>query len=258
MRDVLMNLSAGDRRDARPAASIAEISLLFRSISPIAAPGGCRYNRDRMRTYSAAAANAPVLALAPGAGAGEDHPWMQRTGRGLASRGVTVVTFDFPYRLAGRRLPDRNPVLEEAYRAAWRTIAADHPAAAAFCIGGKSMGGRIATQVTAAGDLAPVPAAVVCFGYPLHPPGRGAQRRDRHLPSIACPILFLHGSRDPFGWPDEMRELVTWIPRATLSLVDGGDHSLALPARQDADGRAFERVLETAAAWILETTTAAA
>jgi predicted alpha/beta-hydrolase family hydrolase len=119
------------------------------------------------------------------------------------------------------------------------------------------MGGRIATQVAATGDLSPAPAAVVCFGYPLHPPGRGAQRRDQHLPKITCPVLFLHGSRDPFGWPDEMAELVTWLPRATLSLVDGGDHSLALPARQDADGRAFERVLDTAADWIRRATSAA-
>jgi predicted alpha/beta-hydrolase family hydrolase len=211
-----------------------------------------------MRTYRAADTRAPVLALAPGAGAGEDHPWMQRTGGGLASRGVTVVTFDFPYRLAGRRLPDRNPVLEAAYRDAWRTITSDHGAAAAFCIGGKSMGGRIATQITAAGDLTPAPAAAVCFGYPLHPPGRGTQRRDQHLPSITCPILFLHGSRDPFGSPEEMKELVTWLPRATLSLVDGGDHSLALPARQDRDGTALERVLDAAAEWILRTTAAAA
>jgi predicted alpha/beta-hydrolase family hydrolase len=210
-----------------------------------------------MRTYRTADAGAPLLTLAPGAGAGEDHPWMQRAGRGLAARGVTVVTFDFPYRLAGRRLPDRNPVLEAAYLEAWRTITAAHAGAAAFCIGGKSMGGRIATQVTAGGALTPAPAALVCFGYPLHPPGRPAQRRDRHLPSVGRPILFLHGSRDPFGGPDEMTELMTWLPQATLSLVDGGDHSLALPARQDPDGRAFERVLDTAAQWIRRTTAAA-
>jgi predicted alpha/beta-hydrolase family hydrolase len=202
-----------------------------------------------MRAYPSTAA-APLLVLAPGAGAGEDHPWMQRVAHGLAGRGVMVVTFDFPYRLAGRRLPDRGPVLEAAYAAAWRQIAAEHGQGAAMFAAGKSRGGRIATQATAAAALDPVPAGLVCFGYPLHPPGRPAQRRDQHLPSIARPILFLHGTRDPFGSPDEMTELVGWLPQSTLSLVDKGDHSLALPARQAADGRAFDGVLDVAAEWI--------
>jgi len=205
-----------------------------------------------MTTYSSPRAGAPVLVFAPGAGAGEDHPWMRKAARGLADRGVTVVTFDFPYRRAGRRLPDRGPVLEAAYRAAWTEVASACPAGVPLCIGGKSMGGRIATQVTAAGDLIPAPAKVVCIGYPLHPPGRPAQRRDQHLPKIAAPILFLHGSRDPFASTEEMTELVGWLPRATLSEVAGGDHSLAVPARQDPKGAAFENALDRAASWVID------
>ncbi|MEO8483540.1 MAG: alpha/beta family hydrolase [Acidobacteriota bacterium] len=205
-----------------------------------------------MKTYPSARATSPVLVLAPGAGAGEDHPWMRKTARGLADRGVTVVTFDFPYRIAGRRLPDRGPVLEAAYRAAWQEIAAGYAADTILCLGGKSMGGRIATQVTAAGDLAPTPAKVVCFGYPLHPPGRPAQRRDQHLPKITVPILFMHGSRDPFGSSEEMTELVGWLPRATLSEVEGGDHSLAVAARQDPKGVAFEQALDRVAQWVID------
>lgn len=193
-----------------------------------------------------------MLVFAPGAGAGEGHPWMRKTAQGLADRGVTVVTFDFPYRIAGRRLPDRGPVLEAAYRAAWKEAAAACPPGTVMCIGGKSMGGRIATQVAAAGDLTPAPAKVVCFGYPLHPPGRPAQRRDQHLPKIAVPILFMHGSRDPFGSPEEMAELVGWLPRATLSEVEGGDHSLAVPARQDPKGQSFELALDRAARWVID------
>ena len=204
-----------------------------------------------MRTYLAAQSDGPVLLFAPGAGAGEDHPWMQRTGRGLAERGVSVVTFDFPYRLAGRRLPDRGPVLEDAYRAAWHEVAGRYPSRVRLCIGGKSMGGRIATQVCAAGNLSPSPAKVICFGYPLHPPGRPAQRRDQHLPRVSVPALFLHGSRDPFGSPEEMSELVGWLPQATLSLVEGGDHSLAVPARQDA-GKVFDAALDRAARWLVD------
>jgi uncharacterized protein len=204
-----------------------------------------------VRTYPASRSDAPVLVFAPGAGAGEDHPWMQGTGRGLAQRGVSVVTFDFPYRIAGRRLPDRGAVLEAAYRAVWEEVAGRHAAATVLCIGGKSMGGRIATQVCATGDLSPAPTKVICFGYPLHPPGRPGQRRDQHLPQVAAPTLFLHGTRDPFGSPEEMSELVGWLPRATLSLVEGGDHSLAVPVRQDAGGQAFEAALDRAAGWLI-------
>lgn len=204
-----------------------------------------------MQTFRAPAPHAPVLLCAPGAGAGETHAWMQRVGHGLAARGVTVVTFDFPYRLAGRRLPDRGPVLEQAYRDAWTHVASDEGRGRPMFLGGKSMGGRIATQITAGADLQPRPAGVVCFGYPLHPPGRPAQRRDRHLPTMACPVLFLHGTRDPFGTPEEMRELAAWVPHATLSIVDGGDHSLVVPAKGGPEA-AFARVLDTAAAWILQ------
>lgn len=202
-----------------------------------------------MRTYRSADPEAPLLVLAPGAGAGEAHPWMQRVGQGLARRGVAVVTFDFPYRQAGRRLPDRGPVLEGAYREAWRSVTADAGGSRPVFVGGKSMGGRIATQIVA-GGLMPPPVGVVCFGYPLHPPGRPAQRRDQHLPAVPVPLLLVHGTRDPFGTPDEMTELVGWLPQATLTLVDGADHSLTRPARLDADGRAFDGVLDEAARWI--------
>jgi predicted alpha/beta-hydrolase family hydrolase len=88
------------------------------------------------------------------------------------------------------------------------------------------MGGRIASQVAAKGGLEPAPAGLVFFGYPLHPPAKPAQRRDAHLPAIKVPMLFLSGTKDPFGTPDEFRELVAGLSRATLELFDGGDHSI--------------------------------
>ncbi|MCC7008209.1 MAG: dienelactone hydrolase family protein [Acidobacteria bacterium] len=206
-----------------------------------------------MRTYAAAGRRrAPLLLLAHGAGAGELHPWMERVGRGLAERGVTVVTFEFPYLRAGRRVPDRGPVLEAAFQEAWRAVAssADGRSAAALFAGGKSMGGRIATQVAATGGFAPAPRGVLAFGYPLHPPGRPAERRDRHLARVGVPLLLLHGTRDPFGSPDEMRALAAALPLATLHLVDGGDHSLEAPRRVDPAGAAFAAVLDAAAAWM--------
>ena len=161
-----------------------------------------------------------------------------------------MTTFDFPYIAEGRRVPDKGDVLEEAYRAVWET-AADGLTPRARFAGGKSMGGRIASQAAARGLFAPAPAGLVFFGYPLHPPGKAAQRRDRHLPTITAPLLFLHGTKDPFGSPDELRELVTILPAASLELVDGGDHSLTVSKRQDPEGRSLDRVLDRAATWML-------
>jgi predicted alpha/beta-hydrolase family hydrolase len=201
-----------------------------------------------VRDYPAADPSAPLLVLAHGAGAGHDHPWVTRLAAGLAARGVRVVTFNFPYMEEGRRLPDRGPVLEEAFRAVWQTLAPT--ATGRLFAGGKSMGGRIACQAAASAALTPPPAGLVLFGYPLHPPAKPAQRRDQHLPGIGVPMLFVQGTRDPFGSPEEMRALANRLPTATLELVDGGDHSLALPRKQDPRGEAIERTMDIAAAWM--------
>ena len=208
------------------------------------------YN-GRMRDYLTGAAGAPVLLLAHGAGAGEDHPWMTRVAAGLAERGIRVRTFNFPYREAGRRLPDPGAVLEAAIGSAWEELVTSTPGARVRVAGGKSMGGRIASQLAARRGFHPAPAGLVFFGYPLHPPGKPGQRRDRHLPSLSDPMLFLHGSRDPFGTPDEMRDLTRGLPGATLELIDDGDHSLVAPKRTDPAGASVRTALDRAAAWML-------
>lgn len=142
----------------------------------------------------------------------------------LSSRGVRVVTFDFPYMAEGRKLPDKGPVLEARFIEAW-TAAAQTATGPVFA-GGKSMGGRIASMVAARQGFVPAPAGLVFFGYPLHPPGKPMQRRDGHLPAITTPLLFVHGTKDPFGTPEEMSTLAGSLPTATLRLVDRGDHSL--------------------------------
>ncbi len=189
----------------------------------------------------------PVLVLGHGAGAGHDHPWMKRVAEGLAARGIRVVTFNFPYIDAGKHVPDPGAMLEDAFRDVWASVRDAGPMFA----GGKSMGGRIASQAAAKNVLDPAPAGLVCFGYPLHPPGKPAQRRDKHLPAIAAPMLFLHGTRDPFGSPDEMRALVGVLLGATLEIIEGGDHSLAAPKRQDPGGASLDRAMDVAAAWLL-------
>jgi predicted alpha/beta-hydrolase family hydrolase len=166
-----------------------------------------------------------ALVLAHGAGGGQQSRFMVEAATAFAARGITVATFDFPYMAQGRSVPDKGPVLE----ARWREAIDEARRHAAFAglplfIGGKSMGGRIASQVAAqqVGGIA----GLVYLGYPLHPPGKPEQRRDRHLPDIVEPMLFVQGTRDQFGTADEIRELLPRLnPRATLFEVLDGDHS---------------------------------
>jgi predicted alpha/beta-hydrolase family hydrolase len=151
---------------------------------------------------------------------------MVKVATALAGRGVDVVTFNFLYAEGKRRAPDRNDVLEATWRAAIDAVLAR--GASRLLIGGKSMGGRIATQVAAHGGL-PL-RGLVLLGYPLHPPGKPAQLRAAHLPSVTAPMLFVQGSRDSFGTPEELRPIVDGLGNGSrLVVVEGGDHSLSLP-----------------------------
>jgi predicted alpha/beta-hydrolase family hydrolase len=176
---------------------------------------------------------------------------MRRVGQGLSERGISVVTFNFPYMETGRRVPDRGPSLEAAYAAVWAEVFhTSGREAVAMLAGGKSMGGRIGTQVAAQSGFDPPPAGIVCFGFPLHPPGKPNVRRDAHLPAIGCPLLFLHGTRDPFGSPTEMRAVAETLPEATLAFVEDGDHSLEAPVSRDPARRSLDGALDLAAAWM--------
>ena len=139
-------------------------------------------------------------------------------------------------------------MLEACYRSVIAAVRSAVPSARrALFIGGKSMGGRIATQVAAADRDLPI-AGLVLLGYPLHPPGRPDQRRDKHLPSIRRPMLFVQGGRDSFGTPAELAPVLASLdPKATLHVVDGGDHSFKLsrndPAKQAAVFGDVERAI---------------
>lgn len=187
-----------------------------------------------------------TVVLAHGAGAGKDHPWMQRVAAAFESAGFRVVTFNFPYIDARRHVPDRPPVLEGHMAAVWREAAKD--AKGPMFAAGKSMGGRIASQVAAKGELIPAAAGLVFFGYPLHPPGKPNQRRDAHLPDIKAPMLFMQGTRDPFASPDEMQALMKDLPGATLSIVEGGDHSLMTTRK--AGAKSVEDAVGVAIDWM--------
>lgn len=180
-----------------------------------------------------------ALILGHGAGAGQQSPFMTELAGALAALGADIITFNFLYTEQKRRLPDRAPVLETCYRAVVEAVR-DHVDSArrALFIGGKSMGGRIATQIAAADADLPL-AGLVLLGYPLHPPGRPDKLRDAHLPAVGRPALFVQGSRDGFGTPDELQPIFArMIPTPTIYEVIGGDHSFKLSGRDPIRQRA--------------------
>jgi uncharacterized protein len=169
-----------------------------------------------------------TLVLAHGAGAPQTHPWMVAMSRAIAAAGVTVVTFNFLYAEKRKGAPDRAPVLEATWLAALEAVRAQNPGKRVF-IGGKSMGGRYATMIAAREGVEVE--GLVLLGYPLHPPSQPDKPRIAHLPSVRAPMLFVQGSRDPFGTPDELGPVLKKLPRARLLVIEGGDHSLATPKK---------------------------
>ena len=172
-----------------------------------------------------------TLILGHGAGANQTSPFMVTFATALASRGIDIVTFNFLYSEHGRRVPDPTSRLEMCYRSVIDAVRDRRKSnAERLAIGGKSMGGRLASQVAAAG--AGELAGLVFLGYPLHPPGRSDRLRDAHLPAVKAPMLFVQGSRDAFGTPDELQPIIARLrPAAELYVVEGGDHSFKVPKR---------------------------
>jgi predicted alpha/beta-hydrolase family hydrolase len=189
-----------------------------------------------------------TLILAHGAGAAQIHPFMTDMAARISRRGIDVVTFNFLYTERGRRMPDRTDLLEACWHAAIASVRARGglPTERLFC-GGKSMGGRIASNiaVSAAGEGLSL-SGLVFLGYPLHPAKKPKVRRDEHLPRVAFPMLFVQGSRDELGDAAEIRKVVRRLPHAALHVVQGGDHSLALLER-DGGAEKQEQALEGAA-----------
>jgi predicted alpha/beta-hydrolase family hydrolase len=200
-----------------------------------------------------------LFVFAHGAGAGQHHQFMTSYAKGLAERGINVVTFNFPYLEQKRRTPDRAPALEESFRQ-WIRRADDDSRvkASKLFIGGKSMGGRIATHLGSAldkwGDTKKL-SGIISFGYPLSPP-RSRRTGDRvtHLKTLTVPTLIVQGTRDPFGGPDEVKEAVfegDAKPPIEILPVEGGDHSFAVLKSSGRDQNAVhEEILDAVAGWI--------
>jgi uncharacterized protein len=174
-----------------------------------------------------------TLVYAPGAGSDLRDPFGVFAARELAEHGIACLRFQFPYSEEKRRLPDRPPVLEATWEAA---IDAARGRAQKLAIGGRSMGGRIASQVVAKGAAVD---ALALFAYPLHPPGRLDKMRDAHLPQISVPTLFCSGTNDTFGTPDELRVAASTVPESTLHVLEGADHGFQVPKRS---GRTREEI----------------
>lgn len=165
------------------------------------------------------------VVLAPGAGGSADSPAFVEFANAVAAVVPAVVRVDFPYRIAGRRRPDQPAVLEASVRDRASALAADTGVGTEeLLLGGRSMGGRICSQVVAAGFPA---AGLVLVSYPLHPPGRSEKLRTAHFPSLRVPCIFVSGTRDAFGSPDELEAASRAIPAPVSHVwLDGGDHGL--------------------------------
>ncbi len=180
------------------------------------------------------------MALTHGAGSPVDDPFFETLVAHLAGAGLRMARFEFPYmeRRRGdgkRRPPDREPVL----RAAWKAALDALGGAEGWVIGGKSMGGRMASLV--ADEVAA--RGLVCLGYPFHPPGKPERLRTAHLAEIRTPTLILQGTRDPFGRPDEVAGY-RLSPRVRVQWVEDGAHSLE---PRKSSGRTLAQNLEQAA-----------
>ena len=167
--------------------------------------------------------NIAAVLLAPGAGSDANHRTLVALGEALAP--LPVRRMDFPYRKAGRKLPDRTPILVGAVAAEAATLAADTGVAPArILLGGRSLGGRMCSLAVAAGLSA---AGLVLISYPLHPPGKPDRLRVEHFPELGVPCLFVSGSRDTFATPEELLGHTTAIAGPVAHhWLEGGRHDL--------------------------------
>ena len=178
-----------------------------------------------------------TVVLGHGAGAPMDSPFMAHMAGRLAER-YRACRFNFPYMERGRKTPDRAEVLEDAFEVVVAAVRGD----GRVVVGGKSMGGRIASQAVARGMAAD---GIVFFGYPLHPPGRPDRMRDEHLHAITIPMLFIEGTRDPFCPLETLAAVRKRLSAPNdLTVIEGGDHSYKV---RKSSGRSTEQAWDEGA-----------
>lgn len=188
-----------------------------------------------------------AVILAHGAGAGMDHPFMAATADMLSDE-LDVVRFNFGYVEAGRKAPDRQPVLEETYRRVVEHVRSQLEPRR-LLIGGKSMGGRIASHIAASGTACD---GLVLLGYPLHPPGRPDRLRDSHLYEIEVPMLFVEGTRDPFCPLETLERVRAGLKaQSELAVIEDGDHSFRVRSSTGrTNAEALSELVDQVKGWI--------
>lgn len=197
---------------------------------------------EGIETRTDGPADAPaVLLLGHGAGQDMDSPFMATIARAVAGNGIRVVRFNFPYmtraRIEGRkRPPDPEPVLMDTFR----TVIAAQPSGRRLVLGGKSLGGRMASRIVDEVHAA----GLVCLGYPFHPPGRPDRLRTAHLLHLRTPALICQGTRDPFGSQEEVSKY-TLSDSIKIVWIGDGDHGFK---PRKASGRSEAENLAAAAA----------
>lgn len=190
-----------------------------------------------------------LYVLAHGAGAGMRHAFMQAVATGLAGRGIATLRYQFPYIEAGGRRPDPPGVLEATVRAAVAR-AADVAPGTPLVAGGKSLGGRM-TSTAAAKTPLPGVRGLVFLGFPLHAPGKPGTERAGHLQGVQIPMLFLQGTRDALAELSLVRGVCERLPKGTLHVVEGGDHSFAVLKRSGrTEAEVMAELADTILAWI--------
>ena len=199
----------------------------------------------RRASASLHGAGETVVVLGHGAGGNRRNPMLRALAESLAASGRAALLYNFDYSEAGSRRPDPPAVLEATTRAA-AALALEETGARRIVHGGRSMGGRIASQVVAAGERAD---GLAFFGYPLHPPGQFEKRREAHLPRIEAPMLFVQGTRDSFARGDLLDALIERLgSRAELHRVQEADHSFGVLKRS---GRTPKEVQDEVTAVLL-------
>lgn len=197
----------------------------------------------------------PLVFLAHGAGAPYTGPFMEAVAAGLVHRDLVSVRFHFPYMeefvASGKRRPP-NP--QKTLLATWEVMlakAATWKNVGPFVLAGKSMGGRMASMLLAQGRAPSAAVAAVYLGYPLHPPGRPEKLRSEHLPDVDVPQLFVSGSKDNLCKLELLRPVLRKLgPRATLHVVEGGDHSLVVSRKEPMKG--LDAWLDRVTEWVVK------
>lgn len=197
-----------------------------------------------------------LLILAPGAGAPAASPFMTRIAQRVAGAGIGVLRFDFPYRIRGKKSPDRAAILDETWDRVLAYAKKKEPDAQRV-LGGKSMGGRYATHLLARDESAAVGGVV--FGYPLHRPAKADARpelRDAHLADVSVPLLFFGGTRDALARIELMEKTVDRMDQVDLVVYDEANHDFAVPKRTGTTrDEIIDDMAERTATWIDKLTT---